>query len=100
MWDLYLDACLFAYRISVHATTGFSPFESHSFKESSGEDEIKKFRPSWFGPFKVIRVLSPQTIEIQVPLGSNMSTTQKIYEVSNSSKITGIQKTIPDKNRK
>ncbi len=26
-WDLYVDACVFAYRVSVNEVTGFSPFE-------------------------------------------------------------------------
>ncbi|KAM9964076.1 hypothetical protein ACTFIW_005725 [Dictyostelium discoideum] len=42
------------------------------------EEELKKFRPSWIGPFKVVRILSNQTIQVQVPLGSNMSTTQSL----------------------
>ncbi|KAM9984520.1 hypothetical protein ACTFIZ_007509 [Dictyostelium cf. discoideum] len=152
MWDLYLDSCLFAYRISVHASTGSSPFSMIYGREATipsdigslnpfnstvttndnyvgklketiknsldiaktktqeaqvkqkqyydglrtrknsispgdhvlsknqtvKEDELKKFRPSWIGPFKVVRILSNQTIQIQVPLGSNMSTTQSL----------------------
>ncbi|KAM9982001.1 hypothetical protein ACTFIY_004301 [Dictyostelium cf. discoideum] len=152
MWDLYLDSCLFAYRISQHASTGYSPFEMlygrgatipsdlgslNTFKntvttndnyvgklketiknsldiaktknqeaqekqkqyydglrtrknsispgdhvllknQNVKEDEIKKFRPSWIGPFKVIRILSNQTIQIQVPINSNMSTSQSL----------------------
>ncbi|KAM9976612.1 hypothetical protein ACTFIR_010454 [Dictyostelium discoideum] len=152
MWDLYLDSCLFAYRISIHSSIGVSPFSMLYGREATipsdlgtlnpfnklvttndnyvgklketinksleiaktktqesqtkqkqyydglktrknsispgdyvllknqtvKEEELKKFRPSWIGPFKVVRILSNQTIQVQVPLGSNMSTTQSL----------------------
>ncbi|KAN0022204.1 hypothetical protein ACTFIU_004376 [Dictyostelium citrinum] len=153
-WDQYLEGCLFAYRISKHASINYSPFfliygrdpiipinislennlkpRAMVIDESIGErirrvvmrsldtvrknnerakqnqskyynrniknnkpikpndfillknqskakeDEYNKFLPNWIGPFKVLEVLSEQTIKIAIPLEMAINNLQSI----------------------
>ncbi|KAK5576466.1 hypothetical protein RB653_007610 [Dictyostelium firmibasis] len=147
-WDQYIDCCLFAYRMSKHASTKFSPYYLIYVGEKNYGDRIRriimrslaqvrinnnkareqqtrnynkeltnnqqtvktgdfiliknqkkaegfeynKFMKSWIGPFKVIEVLSPQTIKIQLPIGSLLSSLQSLRNFQESSKEQDIGK--------
>ncbi|KAN0034208.1 hypothetical protein ACTFIV_000697 [Dictyostelium citrinum] len=47
------------------------------------EEEYNKFLPNWIGPFKVLEILSEQTIKIAIPLEMALNNLQSIKNSSN-----------------
>ncbi|KAM9990476.1 hypothetical protein ACTFIY_006525 [Dictyostelium cf. discoideum] len=101
MWDLYLDSCLFAYRISQHASTGYTTIPSdlgslNTFNNTvtTNDNYVGKLKETKKNSLDIAKTKTQEAQEKQkqyydglrtrknsispIPINSNMSTSQSL----------------------